>query len=288
MEDEFELPLPLTGEMLATAVKADFEWFFTEEAGFKIEMLAGPKNVPAFVKDSEGVFIAIPFDMAGSVLDDGDTFLFHLLMIGHEVAHLVHKHGDIWDEPQRDTVALEAWADWYGAKVVMTLLYYGPIIMRYRRHFFPQTEIDDLLKGMARAVERLVATVYNDNPRYPAKIERVGLTICGVWSFLRLMKIKDGFDFYTRVTLYLLGTEKVHELVLFADDGVFDPAILARIRKLHKALQGEDAAIALGMKPEAMRFLHTTWDQSDEELMVSQALRRIELEALGHDLLSEK
>ena len=161
-DSETVLDLPLTGWMLACCAKLDFEQAFEESAGFELHLGSGPKNWPSVVSTAEGDSVVIPDDMADAPIEDGDTFLFHLLLIGHEIAHYVHKHCKIFDEPPEDTVALEAWADWYGAKVVMALLYQGPGVKRYRQHFFPSPHVNVIfiMRNWLNLIDKVMILLY--------------------------------------------------------------------------------------------------------------------------------
>ena len=107
--------------------------------------------------------------MAGEVIDSPDKLHFHLLIISHEIAHVVHQHNDETDQPRDDFHALEMWADFYGSKVMMCLLTFGARISPKFRQFYPDSHFpEEALESMGRAAERLVTGVLDRvHPRYP-------------------------------------------------------------------------------------------------------------------------
>jgi len=54
-----------------------------------------------------------------------DDAMFFLIIIGHELAHYVNKHLAHTDESKIDSVAIEGWADFFGARIMFTLITYG-------------------------------------------------------------------------------------------------------------------------------------------------------------------
>lgn len=95
-------------------------------------------NSPCVRSDKTGSYIVIPREMAEDVIKTLDRLIFHLLMLGHEIAHLVHRHLDgASSQSDEDYRSLELWADFYGAKVAMTLLTYGEKISPLAHQFWP-------------------------------------------------------------------------------------------------------------------------------------------------------
>lgn len=279
---------PFTGEDLARAAAADFESFFLPGGEVKIRIEV--KGVHAAITRGKGdqVRIVIPREMAEEVIDDADLLHFHLLILGHEIAHVVHRHNEEVDQPRDDYYALEMWADFYGAKVMMCLLTFGALVGSKYRQFYPQRGVFvEPLESMGRAAGRLVTSVYQEHPRYPLPLLRVGLITNGIQSFLRREVSGGAMVWGFGVSRRLLASPAVRELVILHPEHM-DPsyAPIERARQWHLKAQGNGMAIAPWLKPRVVQQLHTSFQQTDEELAEAREERYRELRDAG--LLPEK
>ncbi|HEX8622868.1 MAG TPA: hypothetical protein VF718_12955 [Allosphingosinicella sp.] len=273
----------LTGEALARAVAADFESFFLPWQPMKVRIAVEPARSPCIRGVGDDARIVITPDMASDVIRDSDTFFFHLLILGHEIAHLVHRHLNAKDVGSADDRALEFWADFYGAKVLMVLVTYGDRCSAIFRSYFGAAGFETPLESVGRAVGRMVESgIYNEHPRYPKPLLRVGLVSNGITSFLRLNMESPPPIWYFSVFKRIFGTPSVRELMLLHPEHVeldFDP--IRRAQKWHRSMQGDDIAITRGFKLNLARYLHTTFDQTVEERRASHHVRLAELQAAG-------
>lgn len=227
--------------------------------------------------------IVIPREMAKEVIDTPDKLHFHLLILGHEIAHVVHRHNDEVDQGRDDFHALEMWADFYGAKVMMCLLTFGARVSPKFKEFYPGTRfLEVALESMGRAAERLVTGVYANHPRYPFPLLRVGLITNGIQSFLRReLKGAPGIWPYS-VFKRLFASDAVKELMILHPEHMdpdFEP--VERARRWHLAVQGSAIAIAPWLKPRVVHHLHTSFQQTEEEREASRLERVRELREAG-------
>lgn len=287
MGDEAADILSLSGKFIAEAAAADFEYFFLPGLGPKVPISIEGALHPGIRTNAEGTRIVIPPDMAADRIDTTDKLFFHLLILGHEIAHLVHRHGHAGEQEREDYRSLEYWADFYGAKVMMTLVIHGRVISRIHRALVPPTtDLFDNLVSIGNAVGRLVETVYSDDPRYPPKLLRAGLINNGVTSFLRheIMKGADPIWYYS-VYKRVMGSDAVEELKTFRpEDMAFSDDEIDRARNWHRAMQGDKPAIEPWLKPQYLNYLHTSFDQTEEERAESFRQRQDELRAGGYDV----
>lgn len=277
-------PVPaLNGETLARAVAADFENFFLPWEPMKVRISVEPAWHPCIRGVGDEARIVITPDMGAELIEDADTFFFHLLILGHEIAHLVHRHLHAKDVEQADDRALEFWADFYGAKVLMVLVTYGARCGAVFRSYFGSEAFETPLESIGRAVGRMVESgIYNEHPRYPKPLLRVALVSNGITSFLRLKMDNPPPIWYFSVFKRIFGTEPVRELMLLHPEHVeldFDP--IRRAREWHRSMQGDDIAIRRGFKPDLAPYLHTTFNQTAEEFEASRRVRLAELQAAG-------
>nr|GLK22146.1 hypothetical protein GCM10017606_29740 [Microbacterium terregens] len=277
------VPPIVTGEDLARAAAADFEHFFLP--GGEVPIRVEVKGVNAAITRGVGekTRIVIPREMATEVVDSADKLHFHLLILGHEIAHVVHRHNDEVDQAPLDYHALEMWADFYGAKVMMCLLTFGSQVNPKFREFYPGDYfLEDALESMGRAVERLVTGVYTNHPRYPFPLLRVGLVNNGIMSFLRReLKGAPGIWPYS-VFKRVFASPAVRELMKLHPEHIdpnFEP--IERARRWHLAVQGDQMAIAPWLHPRLVHHLHTSFQQTDAEREASRAERARELQDAG-------
>jgi len=284
MDHDDEAAPELTGETLAQAVAEDFKFFFLPGQAPKFRIAIEAAHHPCIRRSGDDVRIVIPPDMAREPIVDADTMFFHLLILGHELAHLVHRHLYAQTEETADDRALEYWADFYGAKVVMVLVSCGEQCNDIFRHFFPGTHFfETALESIGRAVGRLVETVYSDDKRYPPKLLRVGLISNGVTSYFRLTLKNPPDIWYYSVFKRIFASPAVRELMLFnPEDADLDLDPIERGLKWHRELQGNRPAIYPWLKPGVVLFLHTSFDQTEEERIASKRMRLEELQAAGY------
>ena len=274
----------LTGRGLLLSAAQDFSNFFYPTHPFKVGARVGAVSLPCVRSDKTGSYIVIPREMADEIIETPERLLFHLLMVGHEIAHLVHKHLDGASSQSDDEYrSLELWADFYGAKVAMTLLTHGEQLHSIARRFWPDLNVHQLLSDIGSAVGILVTSVYRDHRRYPSKLERVGLTSNGVMSFIRNY-YGSAFDlrFYYSVPVRVLSDPAVRQIILldggrtdFSDEPIF------RAAEWHRKAQAGATSITPGFLPHVLNYLHTTFSQTDEEIAESRLVRLEELKRSG-------
>lgn len=277
----------LTGEALARMALADFENFFLPGRGMHIPLTIGDTRSHASAK-SRGTerWIAISRDMASQEIDGPTTLFFHLLILGHEIAHIVHEHTYAGEQQADEHSALEFWADFYGAKVMMTLVTFGDQISGVMRSYFPvAVTFDKPLAHVAEAADRMVeGNVYNRHARYPAPMVRVGLISNGVTSFLR-HNMADSFSpgMYLQILLQIISGGNVQRLIDLEQlkvDFATDPT--DQILEWHRKIQGDRRAITPDFRLNLLPYLHTTFDQTDEERAESKRVRLAEMHSAGY------
>lgn len=287
MDDNTADTLSVSGKFLAEAAAADFAYFFLPNLGPKVPISVESALHPGIRTNAEGARIVTPTDMTADRIDSPDKLFFHLLILGHKIAHLVHRHGHAGEQEREDYRSLEYWADFYGTKVMMTLVVHGQVISRIHRMLTPDSaDMFDSLVSIGNAVGRLVETVYSDDPRYPPKLLRAGLINNGVTSFLR-HEIMKGADpiWYFSVFKRVMGSDAVGELKTFRpEDMAFSDDEIDRARDWHRAMQGDKPAIEPLLKPPFLNYLHTSFDQTEGERAESIRIRQEELRAGGYDV----
>jgi len=277
-----------TGYEFALAVAADFEAFFDPAAQVNIPVSVEKCNFPCVRTNANGSRIVIPEGMASEEIDGPDRLFFHLIILGHEIAHIVHRHTQAVGLECEDDAALELWADFYGAKVMMTVVTFGTNTNAFFRRFFAgDRHFEEPLESIGRACGRLVDSVYTDHERYPRPLTRVGLILNGVVSFIRHHSAGTEMDpiWYYSVFKRIFAPQSIRDLMLLRPEtATFDPEPIMRAMQWHKREQGSGSSIALGLNPALERYLHTTFDQTDEERAASFEARLEEFRDGPYDL----
>lgn len=285
--DEEAEAVTLSGQWIAEAAALDFERFFLPGMGPKVRISVEGALHPCIRTNASGSRIVVPPDMASDRIDSEEKLFFHLLILGHEIAHLVHRHTHAGEQEREDHRSLEYWADFYGARVAMTLVVHGRIISRVHKVLLADgADMFDSLANIGRAVGRLVETVYSDDPRYPPRLLRAGLTNNGVTSFLRheIMKDADPIWFYS-VFKRIMGSQPVQDLMKIRPEDIeFHDDEIDRARAWHIEMQGENPAIEPWLKPQYLKYLHTSFTKSEEERAESIRIRREELRRGGFNV----
>ncbi len=277
---------PITGRLLALAVATDFEAFFEPGEAAHVNIVVGAVGAPTIRSIKDAVVILLPKDMADQVVDTPETMFFHLFALGHEIAHLVHQHlHGASGQPIEDYRGLEMWADFYGAKVAMALMTYGSTIHHLTVAFYPEEKNQAArLKDIGAALGRLADTWYGGaSPRYASRLVRVGLGYNGIMSFLR-SDLGPGVEkpFYEAVFLAIYRSEALLKHVVIEDHlATVDEDPIRRSARWHREMQGDTAALTPGFRPKLLKILHTTFDQTDEDIEASRARRLKEFQDAG-------
>lgn len=286
MHRSFRIPFlqpVLTGLDLAREAAEDFESFFIpgHQVRVRIETDAN-RPYPLTRGKGEATRVILPTWLADQIIRSSDQFFFHLFMLGHEIAHVVHFHNDGPEQDEKDYQALEMWADFYGAKVMMCLITYGKQVGRSFRTFFLGTGFEKPLEAMGRAAGQLIKKVFVEHPLYPYPLLRVGLLTNGIHSFLR-RELRDPPDIWPySVFRRMFGSPPVREQMLLHPEHIaVDFAPVERAREWHRAMQKNAVAIRPWLKPQFVHHLHTSFQQTLEEREFSRLERVRELKAMG-------
>ncbi len=287
LETNLDPTEPLTGEKLARLAAADFESFFVPEGKVSVRIFVESGPIARARGTGANARILISPDMANDVIDGPDRFHLHLLIIGHEIAHLLHRHVQSEPPETSDIQALEYWADFYGAKVMTTLVSFGANISAIYKHYFPKDRFDPGLRSMGSAIGTMVETVYSVNKLYPAPLVRVSLTTNGIMCVLRRFMLADNVDsrWMLSAILRLMSAPETKNLMNTNPnqiDGLLAP--LERARQWHLNEQKAHPPIEQWLHPALIPFLGTTFEESELEIALATAERREELDRLAQAL----
>lgn len=272
----------LTGGAVARAAAYDFRSFYWPGAALKVRIsVEGVPYHAALRTNPQGSRIAISRDMAEEEIDSPEKLFFNLLIVAHEIAHLVHRHNHPGPRDRLEDINLEFWADFYSGKVLITLLTYGTRLRPMLNRYYPGRVLPfaEVLEAIGKAVARLVETVYSDDPRYPPKLLRASLISNGVTSALRRELINPHpIWYFSVIKRVLLASPTIQTLArLHPEHVAIDREQMEAIRTWHRERQGGDQELTPGLLPRFADHLHTRFDHSDEERAAMEQERRAEI-----------
>lgn len=263
--------MSFTYEHVIRSAIADFESFFTPRSNFKVNFELRNINEPAkVVGNKDGSILLFNKFSAAEHIRSLDDVMLCLLILGHELAHYVNRHNSHIDESKADSVAIEGWADYFGARVTFVLITYGPKISELLASLTsvpfarpaPFSWRQSLLLGaMGKALLRAHQTLYkpgDSSGRYLKSDLRTYSFLAGVTSFF----YRESGDLKEDLLLYVLKklsidnnlAEKVYDpRVGFVDQEHFE-----RTREIHIGIQGEGKRfITAGLRIEYWNLLGT-------------------------------
>lgn len=115
----------LTPRELIKMIFDDFKDFFIDEKYAIFSYRFGLKDELKVYRTGSKAFLNIPNAIDFLEIDNDESKFYLLFMIGHEIAHLTHRHLDHIDRDKFDSKTIEMWADFFGAKIAMAILMYG-------------------------------------------------------------------------------------------------------------------------------------------------------------------
>jgi len=275
-------------ETLAKAAFEDFESFFVPSINFAVAFKVANIHSPAkVVGNSEGSTVILSHYMLQERVQSVDDAMFFLIIIGHELAHYVNKHLAHTDESKIDSVAIEGWADFFGARIMFTLITYGNQTQKIIDELIAvpfispasNSERQDLiLRACGRALRRAYESLYrpsDGSSKYPRSEIRVGTYTAGVSSFFyRLFgSVSENWTFYVYRRLLFLT-----RLIEIYDGGsTIEPdSFFERTREIHVNLKGENNVfISSGLQQKYWNLIGTGYiDEPHHRELVKAKLKK--------------
>lgn len=270
----------ITGNELLNAVVQDVKSFFPGRYEFELKFeYAG--NDPKCRGVGKKCRIQMPIEFQDLDISDTAELNFWLFVLGHEIAHYLNRHNDfnaLTEEALLQTQALEDWADFFGAKLMMTLVTYGEQVTQLYRSFI-ENKASARFTYMAEAFGKLANTYYaNSSHKHSSRLVRIGSGVAGIMSFI------DGdigdVNVWRSVSIMreIYRSPALENIVMAEKMGL--PKSVEPIVEIHQEIQGLAPAITEGLAPFLERFIGTSYSGSKEdrqkyvETMRQEALRQ--------------
>jgi hypothetical protein len=261
---------PFNGKFVADAILKDIESFFLSSAKFSIrrEFNSLGRLPVSFKGRGDQARITLSKDFCEHKINNIDELFVEMIILCHEVAHYLNKHNEHKNINKIDVTAIEAWADYFGARIFLTAITYGKKCRALIQRFMITIEYDAVLCAIGRALSKMYQSIYlpNTDRRYLPAIERVGVFNAGVISFFYRLhgNLKPAWTIY--VLRKLLNEANLVQIYAAHNTNWDNQEEITRISsEIHQAIQGIDIAITKGLKPCYVRFLVTNYIVSPYE-----------------------
>lgn len=255
----------ITGKNLLDAVAQDVKSFFPGRSQFELKIEYSGNN-PTCRGVGSNCRIRIPSVFKDCEINDPAELNFWLFVLGHEIAHYLNRHNDFnacTEESTLESRALEDWADFFGAKLMMTLITYGEQVAQFYRGF-PENKGSARFAYISEAFAKLANTFYvSSSSRYSPRLVRIGSGVAGIMSFID-RDIGD-VNVWRSVSIMqqIYRSPSLNDIVM-AENMEF-PESIEPIVQIHQNIQGLAPAITEGLAPFLMQFIGTSYNGSKEE-----------------------
>ena len=174
----------------------DFKDFFPNKKDskfikYRIDNSSKPMKVTRTGNKSH---IVISNDISYIDISNDVSKVYILLMIGHELAHLVNKHLEYNDKNQFDSQTLEMWADYFGVKISMSILQNGTRFNKMLISNFNDVNIG--LEIIFEALSTMKDNIYintNLSNKYLNSNDRMSTVIAAIVAFLTRKEMITNF-----------------------------------------------------------------------------------------------
>jgi hypothetical protein len=171
-------------KQIIKAIFDDFDSFFLDVKHENYRYIFNKKHDLKVYKTGKKSYLNIPDDIKYLDIDIDEEKVYLLFLIGHEIAHLANKHLDYKDKNSFDTCSIEMWADFFGAKISMSILLNG-------KNFNQLVNSDlsnpnkglELLSYMLNKINAIYKNT-NGSEKYLDSNSRLSTTISGIIAYL--------------------------------------------------------------------------------------------------------
>ena len=213
-----------------------------------------------------GCRICLPADFRDLEISNPDGLHFWLITLGHEIAHYLNRHNDFnvgAEESNFETRSIEDWADFYGTKLMMSLITFGERTQAIYAEYEGADNFTSRIESMARALFRLASTFFNfQSAKYAPRMTRVASCVNGINSFLDKYNGMNVWRSIGVVQRIFLSPELEP---IFKTEGLEFPESIDQTVTVHQAIQGPDPAISVGLAPSLEPFIGTNFITRLEE-----------------------
>lgn len=284
---------------IAKTIFNDFHSFFVDKKHAKFKCLFENKDELKVYRTGSKSYLNIPHDIKYLDVSDDAGKLYLLFLLGHEIAHLANKHLNYVDKNSFDTRTIEMWADFFGAKISMSILLHGKSFNNMLNiNVSNPNEGIELISNMLKKIN----TIYknsNSSNKYLNSNDRLSTTIAGIAAFLtrdemwstRKLTPADhaeiGADWGIALNRKLYELKIFDEFILnLQNDTKLDAMKEMNINvfKIHQAIKGNDNGyIIKGLDLKYNFILESSYVKYQKNHLFSKEFNR-KFQELGMDL----
>lgn len=266
----------LTGLHVINAVKADVESFFPNRQDFVVHVEFAGVN-PSCRGTGNKCRICLPAAFRDLEISNLDEIHFWLITLGHEIAHYLNRHNDFnvdAEESKFETRSIEDWADFYGTKLMMSLIAFGERTKAIYMEYEGADNFTSRIESMARALFQLASTFFDvKSAKYAPRMTRVASCVNGINSFLDKYK---GMNVWRSMGVMQRIFLSPDIKPIFMVEGLEFPESIDQTVTVHRTIQGPDPAISIGLAQSLEPFIGTNFITTPEERrQYTEAVRKI-------------
>lgn len=269
----------ITGRFLIETIVEDFKSFFFIEQKIFIDY---QKNYTLSVRSEEKGKkhkISVSTEMAKMKIENNEDLIFILILMGHELSHVLNKHNSFADRDSQDSRSIEMWADFFGMSISLTifLLKTKTSELTFKRYTNNYDTIAEVLKSLDSVYYKVYS---NRNPKYEAPEFRAITAVTGIISWIAKMELyrnifnpvpEDSGEIYAKycshwhlkILTELLNKNSPILLAIKYMNPLEDKEKVKKIvhtsHEIHKIIKGSDFAINMGLKSDYYSFIGTNY-----------------------------
>ncbi len=283
-------------DVIITIAK-DFESFFTIDYNVKLDF--SDHYILSIKGSGNKTRIKVPNKFSnGEVKNDKDLIYIALLM-GHELAHHIHKHNSYIASTKEENKAIENWADYFGISITLTLLLYNTNFSKYLQDTYSSNE--EYITLVLSVFDKLYLEVYKDSgTKYESAEYRLNTVFTGIISWIAKVELtrnafsmspKDpeeiyrDYSFHWHLKLYKIIEKNKNSMLynvliyMHAIDNIDKLKEKTALNlKIHKKISDNQMAISSGLKLQFAEILNTSFGKNNNQGKLHELLDELGIE----------
>jgi len=256
----------VSGKTIIENAVDDLQSFFTSDEKFKVNVIYDAKNISCKgIGDKSR--ICFSSDLCEFPIQSIDDLHFVLFIVGHELAHYMHRHNEHDDRCSKESRSIEDWADFYGSKLVMVIITFGEKSKQIYRSFQGNNHSGERINSMGRALGKLAGTYFDiSNKKYSNRLSRVGFCASGINSVIEKCIGNIDVNRSMSVMQRIYSDESLKNIMLL-ESGSFlrEKENISVVHNIHKNIQSGNFEITEGLKEEYKIYIGTDYSTSEAD-----------------------
>lgn len=260
----------MNGKIIIQDLAKDLQGFFYHnKLSIRIEFDSNSIHHASYVGADDKERIRFSKDICDFETKNLSDLFYVAIIACHEFAHYLNSHNSTTDVDNLDSLALETWADFYGARLFVTLITFGKRTQKSIKSFINPITQGEVLENIGKALSDVNKFIYeqNESPKYPPPPERASIFCAGVLSFFYRIYGSVNVAWSAHVNMTIIRASKLTEkLGENKVDWAAQDVITKRALNKHKEIQEQDYAIRKGVKPIWSSLINTSYDLSNSQI----------------------